>query len=50
MCSSTTVQKTEIPEPSSQEKALMEMITGALMPAALEEQGYEVTEKRVPRS
>lgn len=42
LCSSTTINKTEIPEPTAQEKAMMDMMTNNLMPAALEAQGYEV--------
>ena len=44
--SSSTENKTEIAAPSTQEKAIMEMMVGALMPASLEAQGYEVTETR----
>ena len=41
--SSTTTQKTEIPDPSPEEQAMVGMMTDALMPAYMEEAGYEVT-------
>ncbi len=41
--SSTTTQKTEIPDPTPEEKALMQMMTDGLMPAYLEQTGYDVT-------
>lgn len=41
MASSTT-QKTEIPDATQEEKAMMEMMTDALMPSYLQESGYDV--------
>lgn len=40
--SSSTTQKTEIPDATPEERALMEMMTDALMPSYLQETGYDV--------
>lgn len=43
MCSSTSVSKTEFPEASPEEKALMNMTTQALLPSFLGQSGYDVS-------
>lgn len=45
---STQTQKTEIPPPTPEEVALMEMMTGVILPAYMNEAGFEVSKSTVP--
>lgn len=43
MCSSTSVSKTEYPEATPEERAMMNMATEAMMPSYLDKSGYDVS-------
>ena len=45
---SSQTSETTIPDPTSQEQAIMDLIAGDLLPGYLEESGYEVSRTQIP--